>query len=186
MCESHRAVFLDRDGVLNRPVVRSGVPFPPATVEELEILDGVQDACASLRGEGFLLIVVTNQPDVARGTTTMSAISVIHDALTDKVALDAVLVCPHDDEDGCQCRKPAPGLLLAAADRWDIDLVRSLMVGDRWKDIEAGQRAGCRTVFVDGGYTERQPEGQDITVTSLAAAVPWIIAAHRREGEATR
>jgi D-glycero-D-manno-heptose 1,7-bisphosphate phosphatase len=175
MGSGQRAVFLDRDGVLNRALVRDGTPFPPSRAEELEILDGVSEACLQLRRAGLLLVVVTNQPDVARGTTTLSEISALHEILTDRIPLDAVLVCPHDDDDRCGCRKPEPGLLLEAAQRWGITLERSVMVGDRWRDIEAGKRAGCSTVFVDAGYTERAPEGQDVTVASLPDALPWIL-----------
>ena len=170
-----QAVFLDRDGVLNRAFVRDGKPFPPRYPDELEILPGVAYACTSLRQAGFLLVVVTNQPDVARGTLSSDDLSVLHGELIGRIPLDAVLWCPHDDDDGCSCRKPAPGLLFEAADRFDIDLLRSVMVGDRWRDVEAGRRAGCRTVFVDAGYTERRPEAADLTVTSLAEAVPWIL-----------
>jgi D-glycero-D-manno-heptose 1,7-bisphosphate phosphatase len=132
-------------------------------------------ACSSLRAAGFLLIVVTNQPDIARGDLTLDTLSAVHAALTSRVPLDDVLFCPHDDHDGCPCRKPAPGLLLEAAERFGIGLRGSVMVGDRWRDIEAGQRAGCRTVFVDHGYREPKPAGQDLTAASLPEAVPWIL-----------
>lgn len=169
-------MFLDRDGVLNLPVIRDGLPYPPAQVAELHLAPGAPEACARLRQAGLMLVVVTNQPDVARGLVTMSEIDVLNAALLDRISIDAVLVCPHDDADGCQCRKPAPGLLLTASARWQLDLGRSVMVGDRWRDVEAGQRAGCRTVHIDWGYAERAPEGQDLTVRTLAEAVPWIIA----------
>lgn len=170
-----RAVFLDRDGVLNRALVRDGRPFPPRRPEDLEILPGAVEACASLQRAGFLLVVVTNQPDVARGSLSVDALSALHEALVTRIPVDAVLWCPHDDADGCSCRKPAPGLLLQAAERFGIDLRHSVMVGDRWRDVEAGQRVGCRTVFVDAGYVERRPEDPDLTVASLAEAVPWIL-----------
>lgn len=170
-----RAVFLDRDGVLNRALVRDGRPFPPRRPQDLEILPGVSEACASLRKAGFVLVVVTNQPDVARGTLSAEVLSALHEELVSRIPIDAVLWCPHDDDDGCSCRKPSPGLLLEAAERFSLDLRSSVMVGDRWRDVEAGERAGCRTVFVDAGYTEQRPEGPDLTVTSLAEAVPWIM-----------
>lgn len=170
-----RAVFLDRDGVLNRASVRDGRPYPPCTVEEFEILPQVTEACLELRRAGLLLIVVTNQPDLARGTMSSELLSAVHEALLASIPLDAVLVCPHDDDARCFCRKPAPGLLLEAASSWGIDLVRSVMVGDRWRDVEAGRRAGCLTVFIDAGYDERRPDGPDLTVADLPSAVPWII-----------
>jgi D-glycero-D-manno-heptose 1,7-bisphosphate phosphatase len=168
-------VFLDRDGVVNRAMVRNGKPFPPATAAELEILPGVAAACAELRRAGLTVVVVTNQPDVVRGTTTREAVEAINEALCASVPVDDLVVCFHDDADGCHCRKPAPGLLMEAAERWSIDLSRSVMVGDRWVDIEAGRRAGCATVWIDNGYRERQPDDPDITSPTLAHAVPWIV-----------
>jgi D-glycero-D-manno-heptose 1,7-bisphosphate phosphatase len=175
------AVFLDRDGVLNRAVVRNGLPYPPDDLASLEILPGSAEACATLRGAGFLLIVVTNQPDIARGTRTREDVEALNRRLSELLPLDEIRVCPHDDRDGCDCRKPSPGLLLAAARDRSIDLGRSVMVGDRRRDIESGQRAGCWTVFVDYGYSERRPERPDLTVRSLGEAVPWILATASKE-----
>jgi D-glycero-D-manno-heptose 1,7-bisphosphate phosphatase len=129
-----------------------------------------------LKNLGFLLLVVTNQPDVARGTQTLGAIQAIHDAMRQTLPLDDFLICPHDDRDGCQCRKPAPGMLMEAQQRYGIDLSRSFMVGDRWRDIDAGQAAGCRTVFLDRNYRERGPSSPpDARVGSLPDAVDWIV-----------
>lgn len=175
------AVFLDRDGVLNVAPIREGRPFAPATLAEMRLLPGVEDACARLKQAGFLLIVVTNQPDIATGKTTQAAVDAINGDLKSRLALDDVCVCPHEDADGCDCRKPKPGLLLAAARRWNIDLARSFMVGDRWRDVEAGAAAGCRTVFIDYGYAEPRPDNPDMVTTSLAAAIPDLIAAHRKD-----
>jgi D-glycero-D-manno-heptose 1,7-bisphosphate phosphatase len=175
------AVFLDRDGVLNRAVVRDGVPHPPDDVDSLEVLPGAAEACATLRRAGLLLIVVTNQPDIARGTRTWDGVQAVNQRLSELLPLDEIRVCPHDDRDRCDCRKPSPGLLLAAARERGIDLRRSVMVGDRWRDIESGERAGCWTVFVDHGYSERRPERPDLTVHSLGEAVPWILAVSAKE-----
>jgi D-glycero-D-manno-heptose 1,7-bisphosphate phosphatase len=173
---SARAVFLDRDGVLNAAVVRDGRPYPPARACELEILPGVPAALGDLKRGGFVLLVVTNQPDVARGTQTREAIDAIHARLRAALPLDAIYCCDHDDGDRCACRKPAPGLLLEGARDWSVDLTASFMVGDRWRDIEAGAAAGCRTVFIDYQYRERQPQAFDRRVTSLAEAAAWILA----------
>ena len=170
-----RAVFLDRDGVLNRAFVRAGRPYPPARVDDLEVLPGVTAAVERLREAGFRTIVVTNQPDIARGTASRSSVDEINRSLRSVVPVDEVLVCPHDDADDCACRKPRPGLLIDAAARLGIDLSASVMVGDRWRDIEAGRQAGCRTVFIDRGYDERRPEGSDAEVPDLPAAVAWIL-----------
>jgi D-glycero-D-manno-heptose 1,7-bisphosphate phosphatase len=170
-----RAVFLDRDGVLNSAPVRDGRPRSPSTVAEVEILPGVPRACERLRGQGFLLIVVTNQPEVARGRLERRTVEEINDFLRNRIPLDDVRVCYHDDPDGCDCRKPKPGMLLAAARDLNISLNRSFVVGDRWRDIEAGRRAGCRTVLIDYGYAEPHPSGMDLTTHALSSAVDWIL-----------
>lgn len=176
-------MFLDRDGVLNRAPVRDGRPHPPSTLDELEILPGVPAAVARLRQADFMAIVVTNQPDIARGVATKEVVEQLNDALAAAVPIHEVLVCPHDDADGCACRKPRPGLLLEAAARLQVDLTRSFMVGDRWRDVEAGSRAGCTTVFIDRAYDERRPSEADLTVDDLPSAVDWILVA---DGHSTR
>jgi D-glycero-D-manno-heptose 1,7-bisphosphate phosphatase len=172
---SGKAVFLDRDGVLNETFVRNGVPRPPATLAELAILPGVVEACASLRAAGFQLLVVTNQPDIARGTQTAETVQLLNAEVRRQTGVDEIFVCPHDDRDGCDCRKPRPGLLRAAARSYAIDLAASVMVGDRDRDIGAGRAAGCRTVFVSRGYGRSPAPPADLTVASLFEAVPWII-----------
>ena len=170
-----RAVFLDRDGVINRAVVRDGRPFPPRSTSELEIIPDAREALLRLRGEGYMLIVVTNQPDVARGTTPRSAVEEINDRLASELPIDEFLVCYHDDREACDCRKPSPGGLLDAARRHEIDLKSSFMIGDRWRDIEAGQRAGCVPLFIDYGYAERQPAPPFVKVQSLSDAARVIL-----------
>ena len=172
-----RAVFLDRDGVLNRVVLREGKPYPPAGADGLRIMPGVREACRSLRDAGFLLIVITNQPDIARGATPAEDVALINSRLQRFLRLHDVKVCPHDDDSGCDCRKPSPGLLLEAARAWSIDLAASYFVGDRWRDIEAGQRAGCRPVFIDYDYRERRPEPPFLRVRSLREAASRILRA---------
>jgi D-glycero-D-manno-heptose 1,7-bisphosphate phosphatase len=177
-----RAVFLDRDGVLNRAIVRNGKPYPPASLDELEIVENAASSLKRLKDLGFLLLVVTNQPDVARGTQTLDTIQALHEVMRQSLPLDDFLVCPHDDCDGCRCRKPLPGLLQEAQARYGIDLGRSFMVGDRWRDIDAGRAAGCRTVFLDQNYRERAPaHPPDARVASLPDAVDWIVRSSERE-----
>lgn len=176
-----RAVFLDRDGVLNEAVVRGGRPFPPAALGDVAILPGVPESCASLKQAGALLFCVTNQPDVARRTARRDAVEAINHHLGETLGLDAVAACFHDDADNCVCRKPGPGMILELAARFRVDPALSVMVGDRWRDVEAGRRAGCRTVFIDRGYDERQPGGADLRCASLRDATPWIIDLFSRE-----
>ena len=170
-----RAVFLDRDGVINTPIVRNRKPFAPTSLEDLQVLPGVEDALVRLRDAGFRLIVVTNQPDVARGAVRREVVDTMHERLAATLPIDEFRVCYHDDRDECSCRKPKAGLLEAAAQDAGVALASSFMVGDRWRDIEAGRRVGCATVFIDWGYDERQPSDADLTVASLADAVEWIV-----------
>lgn len=170
-----RGIFLDRDGVLNQAVIREGKPYPPASLEELRIFEEVPGALAELRAAGFLLVGATNQPDVARGLQRAEVVRSINDHLCRRLRLLEILTCYHNDSDGCDCRKPAPGLLLAGARKWGIDLHRSFMVVDRWRDIEAGRRAGCRTVFIDRHYREKSPEGYCVQVSSMREAAEWIL-----------
>jgi D-glycero-D-manno-heptose 1,7-bisphosphate phosphatase len=169
-----RAVFLDRDGVLNRATLHNRRPIPPASLDELEILPGVAEALAGLREAGFLLVVVTNQPDVARGTQRREVVEAINERLCSALLLEGFFVSFEDGES--PRRKPNPGLLLEAAEEHGIDLAASFMVGDRWTDVEAGRRAGCRTVFIDLDYDEPRPfPPADYTTDGLPSAASWII-----------
>lgn len=180
---ARRAVFLDRDGVLNRAFVRGGKPYPPAGLDEFEVMPGAGQALVKLAQEGFLLFVVTNQPDVARGAQQRALVEAMNLSLARSLPLDGFYVCYHDDKDLCGCRKPKPGLLLTAAAEHAITLSESYMIGDRWRDIEAGQSAGCRTAWIDCGYTEPGPSRPaNFTVRSLAEAVIWILEDYR-EGQ---
>jgi len=166
-----RAVFLDRDGVLTEVTVRDGHPYPPQSLTDLTIYPDVRDSLIRLKEAGFALVVVTNQPDVARGTQTRDVVDAMHAHLLATLPLDECRVCYHDDADGCACRKPRPGLLTAAPHH---DLPRSVIVGDRWRDVDAGRNAGCRTVFIDRGYAEPS-SAPDVRVGSLTEAVDWIL-----------
>ncbi|MGD0988877.1 MAG: HAD-IIIA family hydrolase [Candidatus Sulfotelmatobacter sp.] len=170
------AVFLDRDGVINRALVRDGKPYSPPTPEDLDVLPGVPEALRDLRSHGYKLLVVTNQPDVGRGKQSRESLEAMHQDLRARLSLDDILVCTHTDADDCDCRKPLPGMLLEAAKKHNIDLAASYMVGDRWKDIDAGYNAGCKTILVDYGYSERSPERvPGLIVKSLREAADWII-----------
>jgi D-glycero-D-manno-heptose 1,7-bisphosphate phosphatase len=170
-----RAVFLDRDGVLVRAPVVDGRPHSIRDVHELDLEDGAGEACATLRDAGFLLVAVTNQPEIARGTLARDAVDAMHARLTELLPLDDIRLCPHDDADGCACRKPKPGMLLDAAREHGIALERSFLVGDRWRDVGAGRAAGCTCVFLDREYSESMPERPDTTVRELGDAVTWIL-----------
>ncbi len=171
-----RAVFLDRDGVLTRAVIKGGKPFPPAAATALELAVDAKQALARLKAEGFLLLVVTNQPDVARGSLRAETVEQMHDRLRSQLPVDDIFTCYHDDADRCECRKPLPGLLLQGVNRYSIDAASSYMIGDRWRDVDAGTAAGVKVIWIDRGYAERQPSSvPSARVASLSEAVDWIL-----------
>ena len=173
---SKRAVFLDRDGVVNEAVIRNGKPRPPNDAASVQIPPGTAEALTRLKERGFLLLVVTNQPDVARGRQKRDVVEEMNRRLRSELPLDEVLTCYHDDADDCECRKPRPGLLKRAAQRYGIDLGHSYLIGDRWRDIDAGANAGCKTIWIDRGYIEQAPaSAPDVRVESLPDAVDWIL-----------
>jgi len=173
-----RGVFLDRDGVLNRAVIRGGKPYPPATLEEFKVVESAPECLTALKDLGACLVVITNQPDVARGAQSREVVEQMNQVLRKALPLDDVLVCWHDDKDDCNCRKPSPGLLLQAAETHKLSLPDSFLIGDRWKDIDAGHAAGCRAVLIDYHYNERDPSlAPDARVGSLQEATDWIVRA---------
>lgn len=173
----HKAVFLDRDGVISRAIVRNGLPFAPTGLDDFEILPEAPQACRRLKQAGFLLVVATNQPDVGRGTMKKETVEAMHAKMLNLVPIDRVEVCYHPGhgQSHCNCRKPKPGLLLNAARDLHIDLAQSWMVGDRWRDIDCGQAVGCRTVFIDRGYTESLRHPPDFRAGNLAEAAEIIV-----------
>ena len=173
-------VFLDRDGVINRAILREGLPYPPPSMEEFEFLPGVAEAINALKVAGFRIIVVTNQPDVATGLQRREVVEEIHERILREVPIDDIRVCYHTDKDECECRKPKPGMLLRAARDWSLDMDQCFMVGDRWRDIEAGRAAGCRTILIDCEYAEKKAEDPDVVVNSLLEASAFILA-NRKE-----
>jgi D-glycero-D-manno-heptose 1,7-bisphosphate phosphatase len=175
---SRRAVFLDRDGVVSRSDVRDGLPYAPTEVGDFEILPEAPEACRRLKQAGFLLIVATNQPDVGRGTMKKETVEAMHAKMFRELPIDRVEVCYHPGhgQSNCDCRKPKPGMLLNAARELGIDLAQSWMVGDRWRDIDCGHAAGCRTIFIDRGYAESLKQTPDFRVKDLAEAADLILA----------
>lgn len=170
-----RAVFLDRDGVLNESVVRNGKPYPPATAEEVVLVEGAAEGLARLKELGFLLLVATNQPDVARGTLALADLDRINAVLFAALPLDDTFMCVHTGN-GCDCRKPKPGLLLQGAEKYGLTLADCYMIGDRWRDMDAAAAAGMRGVWIDYGYDERGPsEPPAAQVKNLREAVEWIV-----------
>ncbi len=170
-----RAVFLDRDGVLNRAEVRDGKSYAPRRLAEFRLFPRVAEAVQGLREAGLVIVVVTNQPDIGAGRVSLETVEAMHERLRGRIPVDAIEVCPHVPQEGCTCRKPSAGMLLAAADRIGIDLQQSFMVGDRYTDILAGERAGCRTVLIHRGCAGPRLAEPDLVATSLPLAARWIL-----------
>ncbi|MDR2340459.1 MAG: HAD-IIIA family hydrolase [Deltaproteobacteria bacterium] len=176
MTAARRGVFLDRDGVLNKALVVDGLPFGPIDADALELTEGAPELLAELKERGFVLVCVTNQPDVARGTRTLENVLAMNEKVKTLLPLDALYACLHDNHHNCDCRKPKPGMLLRGAKEFGLDLSKSFMVGDRAGDIEAGRRAGTYTIFIDHGYKEKLPDPEaDHTCKSLGEAVGHIL-----------
>lgn len=171
MTVADRAVFLDRDGVLNALVERDGESVSPRTLVDFAVVPDAQANVERLRNAGFRVFVITNQPDIARGRMSRATLDAMLEALRSTVVLDDIAVCMHDDADGCICRKPKPGMLEALAERWQIDLARSVVVGDSWRDVQAGRAANCATVLVGSA----EDETADFTAASLGDAVDLIL-----------
>lgn len=176
-----KAIFLDRDGVLNASELRDGKPYAPRCYEDFKIYPEVGEALWRFKRNGYLLIVVTNQPDVGNGLVEKDIIEEMNASLVKALPIDGVKVCYHAQSDGCACRKPKPGMILQAALEFGVDLSKSYMIGDRKGDVDAGRAAGCFTVFLDHGYraSERPsvPNIPDYTVLTLNEAVNEILAA---------
>jgi D-glycero-D-manno-heptose 1,7-bisphosphate phosphatase len=175
LTEPRPAVFFDRDGTLNRAFQRNGVSVPPSSVDELEILPGVREALDDLRAAGLVIVVMTNQPDVARGTVSKQSVEAINAALCASLPIDALMCCFHDDVDDCACRKPRPGMLLEAAGDLGIDLSASFAVGDRWRDSEAGRRAGCKTIQIRGAIEGPGHQDPDFWAADVADAAQMVL-----------
>ncbi|HEY3835640.1 MAG TPA: HAD-IIIA family hydrolase [Bryobacteraceae bacterium] len=171
-----RAAFLDRDGVLNRAEVRDGKPYPPRNLVDFAILPDAAEACALLKQHGFLLVVATNQPDVGRGTQSSDVVNTMHFSLLRQLPIDRIEVCYDAGDARSLYRKPAPGMLRRVAADWNLNLRDCFMVGDRWRDIDCGNAAGCTTVFIDRGYQEFLHTQPDSRASNLLEAAHWIIA----------
>lgn len=166
---------MDRDGVLNKVNIIEGKPFPPDSLKSLEIYDDVFLSLEKLRKYNYKLIVVTNQPDIARGKTDFLTVSKINAHLYHTLKLDGIYMCTHDSIDLCSCRKPRPGMILQAASDFELSLTSSFLIGDRWSDIEAAKNSGCEPIFINRKYCEKSPTGKFFTVNSFQEATELIL-----------
>lgn len=171
----HRAVFLDRDGVLCQTTVRNGKPYAVRTLREFRLMPHAREAVRALAKLGFVVIVVTNQPDLGAGLMEASELDAMHERILTTMPIRQIIVCPHTRVDNCCCRKPKNGMLLQAQREHDLDLPNSFMIGDRASDVEAGLTAGCTTIFIDRRYGEARPTGMHAVARSLSDATRMIL-----------
>jgi len=174
MSENKKAIFLDRDGVINKVIFREGKASCPWKIEEFEFLPQVRETLKELKEMGFLNIVITNQPDVKRGFLSFEELKKMTNILFENLAIDEIKICPHDDEDNCNCRKPKPGLILETAKKYGIDLKQSFFIGDSWRDVKAGKRAGCKVILIKADYNQEIQKGCDFVVDNLKEALKVI------------
>lgn len=170
-----KAVFLDRDGVLNHVVIKNGKPCPPSDLDNLQVFEGAKESINALKKANWLVIVLTNQPDVARNITSKKNVEKINSHLKLILQFDEIYTCYHDNDDFCDCRKPKPGMLVTASRKNNIILKNSYMVGDRWSDIDAGNKVGCKTIFIDYDYNEKRPVNFNYKVKSINEAAKIIL-----------
>ncbi len=173
-----RAIFLDRDGVINRVIIKDGKPYSPRTLSDFQFTPGIERFLSVLKDAGYIIVVVTNQPDLTRGRVTSAELDGIHALIGRSLPVDDIIVCPHDDEDGCDCRKPKPGMIVQAAEKWGIDIGSSFIIGDTWKDMEAGQKAGCTSILLDAPYN--QEVNGNHRIKDISEALKIILPAHPR------
>jgi D-glycero-D-manno-heptose 1,7-bisphosphate phosphatase len=172
---SGKAVFLDRDGVINKVVVRGNKPYPPSDLKEFEFTDNIKETLEKLKKEGFYLLIFSNQPDVARGKISIKDVELINEYILKNLPIDRIYCCYHDDADNCECRKPKTGMIMQARRDYNLDLKKCFVVGDRWRDIEAGKNAGCKTIFVDYGYDEGLKSKPDFVVKEVRHIIKYIL-----------
>ena len=170
-----KAIFLDRDGVINRPLIKNGKGYAPRLLKDFKIYSSVKKDIKKLKKNGYKIFVITNQPDVNNKLIKKKTLKAMHKILKKKLCVDKILYCPHDKKENCKCRKPKTELIKNAIKGKKIYLKKSYMIGDRASDIEAGYRAGCKTIFINKNYLELKPKKQDKTVKTLNAAVNYIL-----------
>lgn len=171
--KKNKAIFLDRDGIINKVIIRNGKPSSPRRFEEFRFLPNVKKNLKIFKKMGFLNIIFTNQPDVSRGFLEIEELEKMHKLIAEKLPVDDIKFCPHDDSDNCPCRKPKPGLILQAVKKWSIDLKKSYVIGDSWKDMGAGRAASCQTIMIKRKYN-KDLKDYNFKVNSLKEAIEII------------
>jgi len=173
MSQKRKAVFFDRDGVINKVTIQNGIPSSPREYRNFELVEGIADVLKQLKARNYVLIIVTNQPDIARGLLPMAECMKMHTFIRKTLSVDDIVLCPHDDEDECSCRKPKSGMLVSTAARWSIDLTQSFIIGDTWRDAAAGRAAGCSVIIVDKPYNKNVDS--DYRIYNIRSALDIIV-----------
>lgn len=162
-----KAVFLDRDGIINVTQVINKKPVAIRAFEQFVFVEGIQKAIDKFIKIGYTIFVVTNQPDISRGKIKIEEVEKINRHILHELPIKKIYMCTHDYYDNCECKKPKAGMLFSAKKEYDVELKSSWIIGDRWSDIEAGKNAGCKTIFVDYGYDEKLKSNPDIIVKNV-------------------
>ena len=173
-CKQKKAVFLDRDGIINQVVYHDDInkPSSPWKMEEFKLIDGIKKHLDELKKNGFLIFIISNQPDIKRGNVDKETAEKINKILYEKFPIDDIMVCPHDDLDNCSCRKPKPGMIIELSKKWNVDIKKSFLIGDSWKDIGAGKNAGVKSILIDKSYN--QEVESEHRVENLKSAIELI------------
>ena len=156
-------------------MIIDGKSYAPRSLKDFKIFPKVKSDIKKLKNRGFKVFVITNQPDIGNKLLKKKTLNEMHSLLKTKVPIDKIYFCPHTKNDRCKCRKPKPGMIIKASNNLKIRLKESYVIGDRKTDIDAGLKAGCKTIFVNNNYYEKRPTKQEKTVKSLHAAVKYIL-----------
>ena len=176
--EKNKAVFLDRDGVINHIVYHKEVnkPSSPWNIQEFKLIEHIEKPLKDLKNMGFLLFIISNQPDIPRGNIKKGTTEEINKIIYKKYPIKEIMVCSHDDKDNCNCRKPKPGMIFELSGKYNVDLEKSFLIGDSWKDMEAGENAGIKSILIEWDYNKEVKA--EYRVGNLKSAVKLI---HRFE-----
>lgn len=169
--KKNRAFFLDRDGVINKSLLKKGKPLAPREFKQFKIIKNVDKSLIFLKKQGFKNIIITNQPDIKKGLIKNSTSKRINKEIKKKLQIDDIFICKHTDEDNCNCRKPKTGLIKKAKKKWNIDLKKSYLIGDRWRDIFLANKLKINCFYIDKNYKERKPKKYNYKVKNLYAAI---------------
>ena len=167
----NKAFFFDRDGILNKSIIKNHKPYSPRFPKELILNRELLSFIKKLKNKGFLIFVVSNQPDIKKGKLSKYSLKIINSIIKKYFLIDEIYICSHEKNDNCKCRKPKPGMLIEASKKWNVDLKKSFLIGDRWKDITAGTIMNCTTIFIDYNYRESKPRNSNYNFINISKMI---------------